>query len=268
MARLTPAGNPAGLFSAEQYAALDSVFAAAAPLTPGDIEALIGELGDLDKYVQLNGLAATEFTPSELSLRFHAIASVADELLQKLGITDVMPHQIRNGLEYFAKQDAMKNAGSFSNHPSKFIHVPCNEECSFTRFYEDRQLQQNIEGILQIREWARQAKEVAKRASKRKGEEEGTRAMDELVLTGLRKGSEFDICNKIFEIWIRILGRPLSTSVRSSDGAVGGKVIRFTEKCLKLLGLCPPQLRPSGRAFVAMWPIRIFSKSELAISTS
>ena len=118
----------------------------------------------------------------------------------------------------------MKSAGGFPNHPSKIIHIPFNEECSFTRFYEDRQLQQNIEGILQIREWARQAKEAAKRASKRKGKEEGTREMDELARSGMQKGLEFDICNKIFEIWIRILGRPLSTSVRSSDGAVGEKL--------------------------------------------
>jgi hypothetical protein len=238
MTRLTPAGNPAGRFSAEQYATLDAVFAAAAPLTPGEVEALIEALGTLDVFCQLNGLAATELTPPELSDRFHAIASAADELLQKLGVAD-MPKQIRNGLEYFARQDAMKNVGGFPNHPPKIIPVPSDEEYSLTRFYEDRQLQQDIEGVFQIREWARQAEAANKLASRRtnKTSTEAARAREDLINSNMGKGPEFDICNKIFEIWDEVLRRPLKTSVRSSDRAASGPLIRFTTSCLKLLGV-------------------------------
>jgi len=66
MARVTPAGNPAGRFLAEQYANLDRVFAEAAPLTPDKVDAFISALGKLDTYIQLNSLAAEDLTASDL----------------------------------------------------------------------------------------------------------------------------------------------------------------------------------------------------------
>ena len=249
MADLTPAGNPVGRFSAEQHAALDRVFAAAEPLEPDKIDALIWALGELDRYVQLNGLAATELTPSELSIKFRAIASAAEELLQKLAITEVPWKQIRGILEHFAREAAKKNAGGFPNYPPKIIRIPNNEEYNFVRFYEDRQLQQNIEGIVQICEWARQAEEAAKgarRATKyaRKDPKEGTHAKGEIVHLNVRKGSKIDTYEEIFETWVGILEKPLGTSTRSSDGAASGPLIRFTTSCLELLGL--PRLTPEA----------------------
>jgi len=156
MARFTPAGNPAGRFLAGQYADLDRVFAAAAPLTPCEVDALIWALGELDSYVQINSLAAEDLTASKLFLKFHAIARAADELLQKLGIAEDMgylslPEQIRYGLKHFAEEEAKKMVGGFPNHPPETRRtVVDDEEVCYTVFHAERQLQQNIEGISQL----------------------------------------------------------------------------------------------------------------------
>src|SRR3954453_3855264 len=132
MTNLTPAGNPVGRFSAEQYAALDQVFAAAAPLEPDKTDALIWALGELDAYVQLNGLAAEELTASELFRRFRDIERTLNDLLQKLGIAKDMgdlslPEQIRNGLKHFAEEEA-KKVGGFPDHPPEIRRTIVDDE--------------------------------------------------------------------------------------------------------------------------------------------
>ena len=266
MARFTPAGNPAGRFPAESHAALDEVFAAAAPLASGEVdipnssekmsraEALIRALGELDKHVQLNSIIAGDLPASELCLKYHAIVAAAKKLLQKLEISGGagslgMPEQVRKGLENFAEQEAM-GMGGFENHPPQIHRNPFDEEDYFTDFHPERQLQQNIEGIAQLLGLARQAEELAERVSKcvDKDSKEAARAREEFALSNLGKGMKFDICEGIFEIWIRILERPLRTSVRKK--VASGPLVRFTTSCLALLGyepLTPSAIRARAR---------------------
>jgi len=242
MARFTPAGNPAGRFLAGQYADLDRVFAAAAPLTPCEVDALIWALGELDTYVQLNSLAAGDLTPSKLSRRFRDIERTAKELLQKLGgAEDIgylsLPEQIRYGLKHFAEEEAKKVVGGFPNHPPETRRtVVDDEEVCYTVFHAERQIQQNIEGISQLSRWARQAKAENKLASSREGKdsEEAERASQELARSGMKKGRKIKICEEIFEIWAGFLEKPLRTSTRSSDGEPSGPLTNPSGKYVTL----------------------------------
>ena len=268
MARVTPAGNPAGRFSPEQYTALDRVFAAAfdaaaslpsdqveIPNIPGKMsrsDALVLALGELDLYVQSNSLVAGDFTASKLSKKFHAIASAADKLLRTLEITEdagllSLPEQIRYGFKYFAEKEA-EEFGGFSNHPPEIRRtVVDDEEVCYKVFHPERQLQQNIEGISQLLRWARQAEKENKLASKRtgKGSEEAARAMEELAYSNMQVRPEVNIYYYICDIWVGVLDRPLSTSVRQRKAA--GPLIEFTTACLELVGVRPPKKKNLGR---------------------
>jgi len=261
MARLTPAGNPAGKFPPDKDAALDAVFAAAKPFNPGEVaicvdggemsasraDALIWALSKLDTHAQLNHLADAELVPNKLSLRFHAIAVAADELLKKLGANRNaarfgVPDQIREGLKRFAEQEAMERGG-FLNHPPEIDSwILDGEEIRRSEFHEDRQLQDNIDGVFQIRRWARQAEEVAKRKQKRRSTDS-----DQAAYAAMEKGPEFPIYDEIFEIWEKALGNPVRSSV-SSDGNVSGPLICFTNSCLELMGYSAPRSSKAVRA--------------------
>lgn len=256
MDHLTPAGNPAARFPPEKHVALDAVFAAAEPFLPGEValrglrgadgmplmgrraDALVWALDELRPWAVLNILSDADLVPSKLFKRFHAIAAAADNLLNTLGATENearfgLPDQIRSGLQYFAALEAKKTAG-FLNHPPEMIRVTGDDEQ--LSFHVDRQLQQNIEGLFQIRRWARQAEDSAKAASRN----EDSESIQQFSSAGLEKWPEFDVCDGIFCIWEKELGRPIRTSVQkpggNSDQKVTGPLIRFTECCLNLLG--------------------------------
>lgn len=246
-----PDGNPGGRFPPEKYAALAAVLAAAKPFNPGEVaicvdgretsvsraDALIWALGKLDTHAQLNHLADSEQVPNKLSRRFHAIAAAAHALLKKLGADQNaarfgVPEQIREGLKLFAEQEATERGG-FRNHPPEIDSAIFDgEEIKRREFHEDRQFQDNIEGIFQIRSWARQAKALAKRQQKGGGYEPAYAVME--------KGPEFEICDEIFEIWEKVLGKRISATVDPIDGTPSGPLIDFTHRCLELLGQITP----------------------------
>ena len=249
MSRLTLGGNPAGQFPPCKDAALDAVFATAKPFDPGEVpirvdgeeifapraDALVWALGELETHARLNRLADAELVPTGLRKRFHAIAAAADKLLKALkadrnaarfGVSE----QIREGLKHFAEQDA-REAGGFLNHqPESGSVIFEGEEITLTEFHEDRQLQDNIEGVFQISRWARQAEALAR--LEQKGRPGSTTSDQSYAVVG--KGPQFDVCEELFEIWKNILGRPLRT-FKTSTGTPSGPLIEFGTKCLSLL---------------------------------
>jgi hypothetical protein len=251
-----------GRFPREKYDELDAVFAAAEPL-PAEVEipgvgkkssadALVWELGELDTYCQLNRLEAKKLTPSKLSKRLHAIVSAVGIILQELKIEGNFTRfgwqeQLRNGLQAAARREA-ERIGGFPNHPPRTI-LDLMGDKEITEYHEDRQFDQNIEGFFQILRWAREWEEVAKLASRRQDTPERKRAREELECAGMLKWPEIKICDKIFEIWVRILGKKIGASTYA--GSAAGPLIRFTTRCLVLLE-CEPLSEEAIR-----WRIRL-----------
>ena len=180
---VTPAGNPAGRFPADKHAALDAVFAEAAPLTPGEVEipdtpgkmsradALVWALGELDSYSQINRhnykdkektKSENRKTASELAAMWGIAAGALDKIIQAFEAKENtarfdLPEQIRDSLMHFARQEASRSGG-FLNYPLEIDRIILDgKELSVTEFHEVRQLDQNIEGLFQLRRWARQA---------------------------------------------------------------------------------------------------------------
>lgn len=199
MTRLTPAGNPAGYFSAFQYSTVDAVFDAVGDLPPGKIAirgrngrmqkvtrsyALVWELNKIRQHSTINTQANSDLSPAGLRLKFHAIVSAADELLQKLGATPQSPRhglseQVREGLKFSAEHD-----------PSAydFLGDPAEHDA-------EQQVHDAIGGIFRIRRWAAEAERLTQDAV---GKKAAPAAVDLLAGAGMEKGGQFDICVEIF----------------------------------------------------------------------
>jgi hypothetical protein len=231
------------------------------------VEGLVWALGKLDQHFQRNRLnyKKNEKPPGELADKLGVAARALDKVVQALELKeDVvrfgLPRQPRAGLTYFARQEAMRTGG-FPDHPPESDRITLGgEEFIFPELHEDRQLDQNIRGLFEIRRWLRQAEAVAKRASGRNvSPKEAECAQEELALSGMERGWEFDICDEIFEIWAKILGRPMRVSISRARKPTG-PLIRFTQCCLKLIDHAP--LSPGAiRICARRWVERDMAKS-------
>lgn len=61
--------------------------------------------------------------------------------------------------------------------------------------------------------------------------------MEELINSSMSKWEESAICNLIFDIWVKVLERQLSTSVSSRDRTASGPLIRFATSCSDMFGI-------------------------------
>jgi hypothetical protein len=143
--------------------------------------------------------------------------------------------------------------GGFLNHPPEIESLIFEgDEIRRSEFHEDRQLHDAIEGIFQIRSWARQAKALA--VAGKAGDPTGS---ESLAYAGLQKGPDFKIEYEIFEIWKRVLEKKIRFSINFNTQEVSGPLIDFALCCLQLLGA-----KPQGAAAIRAHARRYMAKRD------
>jgi len=167
---------------------------------------------------------------SKMQKQFQAIENCSSALLRKLelpdsGNPDDISFEILHPLRLEAESTAKKNGG-FDNHPPMTSIV---DEEPFTYYGGRAQLRDTIEGIKQILEWSKNAKQksgelVIQNKKENRKRYEGKVALSELI-------------SRLAEIWSGPLGQPIKTAVgnpegNKSPGKAYGPMIDFIQSCL------------------------------------
>jgi hypothetical protein len=236
-----------GRFPSEK---ITPVIEAAAPIPPGTIqgldgvtgcraEAIVRRLEWLDTSIKMDQQHEGDRSPSGLKKKFHAIAAAANKLLEALEVNEnadpaAMSRQVYNALRWYADQEA-ELIGGFSNHPP--IRQPADDGAS-VEFNGDRQLEDNVEGVRQVRDWARQAEKLA-RSRVERPEDIGP-GFEVIGMEPWTENLVNDALAGILDIWTQVLGREIHTAVHKAgdnEGEAYGQLIQFALASLRALGI-------------------------------
>lgn len=234
-----------GRFSADQIA---PVLEAAAPIpsdpfeyhdegegrlrTVSRSEAIVRRLEYLDALVQMDVQHQSDVSPSELAKRAHAIVSAAQKLLGALGVDheghlESVQRQLRNGLRSTAERHGERSRG-FAHHPPTAWQMAGEQ---FMDFHGDSQLRDNIEAVIQLRDWAKDLEASARHRVN--GSETSIKFAERVGIEPWDGEPVTDAIAGILRIWVEILERNIRTAVK--DGVAYGRLERFTLACLRTL---------------------------------
>lgn len=168
-------------------------------------------------------------TPSELAKRFQSIETAAKKLLEALqiphGATDEIPSSILHPLRRQAELMGAR-LGGFKHFPPRQWQVEGGR--THTDYMGPAALQDAVEGVGFLKEWAAEAKNRVQPKILPRGKNNGD-------------GPTQRIFGELVGIWIEIFERPVKTTVgapgTSSESKAKGPMINFIRACLEPLGL-------------------------------